>query len=111
MIDFNNKSFSLIDNSANGTVNHETTFLYKQDGTLVTADYYGGSIKYGKIIALLEGNQLNMLYQCITTDNEMKAGKAIADISITPNNKIKLKLHWEWLGDKQDKGTSEYLED
>jgi len=64
-IDFNNKVFSLLENSENGKVNSETIFEYKQKGNLVTADYYGGTIKYGKIIANLKENKLDMLYLCI----------------------------------------------
>ncbi len=109
-INFNHKTFSLLANSENGKVNTETIFEYKQDGNIVTADYYGGTIRCGKIIAVLNGTQLNMLYQCITTKNELKSGKAIAEISFTENDKIKLKLNWEWLGDHNEKGISEYLE-
>lgn len=108
--DFNNKKFALIQNSENGQVNTETIFEYKQNGNLVTADYFGGTIKYGKIIADLQGDKLSMLYQCITTENELKAGKAIAQISVSENEKIKLKLNWEWLNNGNDKGTSEYVE-
>lgn len=107
---FNNKTFSLVENSENGRVNSETIFQYKQEGNLVTADYSGGSIIYGKIISHLEGSQLIMLYQCLTSRNELKAGKAIAEISLTAANKIKLNLKWEWLGDKNEKGVSEYIE-
>ncbi|MCL6295705.1 hypothetical protein [Jejuia spongiicola] len=106
----NNKTFSLIENSKNGKVNSETIFNYKQEGNIVTADYFGGSIKYGKIIATLNNNTLDMLYQCITTENELKAGKAIAKISLTTNNKMMLKLNWEWLGNKNESGISEYIE-
>lgn len=109
-INFHNKIFYLLENSANGKVNAETTFHYQQEGDLVTADYYGGTIRYGKIIGRLEGQQLNMLYQCLTTDNELKAGKAIAQISFAEENKIKLTLNWEWLGEKKGKGQSEYVE-
>lgn len=109
-ISFNNKKFSLIENSENGKVNTDTIFEYKQDGDLVTANYYGGTIRYGKIIAYLENEQLNMLYQCLTMDNELKAGKAIAQISLTATNKIKLTLNWEWLNDQNKKGVSEYIE-
>jgi hypothetical protein len=109
-LNFNNKTFSLIENSENGKVNSDTIFEYKQDGNLVTADYFGGTIRYGKIIAELKDNKLKMLYQCLTTENELKAGKADAEISLTENNKIKLRLNWEWLGDKKDNGISEYIE-
>jgi hypothetical protein len=107
---FNNKTFFLLENSENGKVNSETVFKYKQEGHLVTADYYGGTIKYGKIIAHLNNKTLNMLYQCITTEDELKAGKAVALISLTNKNKMKLTLNWEWLGNKNESGISEYIE-
>ncbi|WP_298533000.1 hypothetical protein [uncultured Algibacter sp.] len=107
---FNNKTFSLLENSEFGKVNSETIFKYKQEGNVVTADYYGGSVKYGKIIAYLSNNTLDMLYQCITTEHELKAGKAVAEINLTEDNKIRLKLNWEWLGEKNENGISEYIE-
>ncbi|MFZ4798032.1 MAG: n-acetylglutamate synthase [Bacteroidia bacterium] len=109
-INFNNKTFYLLENSENGQVNSETIFEYKQEGNLVTAEYYGGNFLYGKIIAVLEGNYLNMLYQCVTKESEMMAGKAKALISFNEYNKIKLALNWEWLGDEKAKGTSVYIE-
>ena len=109
-INFNNKTFSLVVNSENGQVNKETIFNYQQDGKLVTADYYGGSILYGKIIAILKDRQLDMRYQCLTKQHELKAGKAIAEIEFTEQKKIRLKLTWEWLGEQAQKGYSEYIE-
>lgn len=109
-INFNNKKFFLVENSENGTVNSETIFEYKQEGDLVTAIYYGGNIRNGNIIAVVKDNQLEMLYHCLTTENQLKAGKAIAAISIANNNKIKLTLNWQWLNDDQNKGVSEYIE-
>lgn len=109
-INFDNKIFSLVQNSDKGQVDSETIFEYKQDGDLVTADYFGGAIKYGKIIAQLEGDKLNMLYQCLTTSNELKAGKATAKITFTDNGKLKLSLDWEWLSNKDEKGHSVYVE-
>ncbi len=100
----------MVENSENGTVNEETIFAYKQDGILVTADYYGGSVLYGKIIAILERNCLNILYQCVTIQNELKAGKAKAVISVTKNGKMKLALDWEWLGGLNGKGKSIFIE-
>lgn len=51
-----------------------------------------------------------MLYQCITTDNELKAGQALADISLTETGKIKLQLDWRWLGSGNQTGISQYIE-
>ena len=112
MSDFNfvNKRLTLTQNFESGQVNSETVFEYKQQDNLVTADYFGGTIKYGKIIADLKEDELNMLYQCLTTDNQLKAGKAIAKISMTDKGKIKLRLNWEWLTNGNEKGVSEYIE-
>jgi hypothetical protein len=93
-IDFNKKTFSLLENSEKGTVNSDAVFTYTQKGNLVTADYSGGTVVYGKIIARLKEMELDMLYQCLTTSNELKAGKAIAAISFSENGKIKLRLQW-----------------
>jgi hypothetical protein len=109
-INFNNKKFVLLENSKTGKVNSDTVFEYKPSGNMVTADYHGGTINYGKIIVYLSGDKLNMLYQCITIVNELKAGKAIAEVMLTKNNKIKLKLNWEWLTDDKATGKSEYIE-
>ncbi|WP_411029130.1 hypothetical protein [Spongiimicrobium sp. 3-5] len=109
-INFKGKTFSLLDNSKNGTASEHTVFKYDQEGDLVTADYFGGSVRYGKIIAKLEDNTLQMLYQCITVENELKAGKASAKISVVENNKLLLKLNWAWLNGKKEKGTSHYIE-
>lgn len=109
-LNFSNKKFALLENSANGKVDTDTIFIYKQKGNLVTADYHGGNIKYGKIIALLNKDKLDMLYQCLTNDNQLKAGKAIANITVTENQKIKLSLDWEWLNANKTSGKSEYIE-
>ena len=107
---FHNKTFYLVENSESGKVNADTVFNYQQKENIVTADYSGGTIKYGKIIATLDNNILHMLYQCVTSENELKAGKAIAKISLTETYKIHLKLNWQWLNGNQEKGVSEYLE-
>jgi hypothetical protein len=51
-----------------------------------------------------------MIYQCVTSENELKAGKAIAKVSYIKDNKIHLKLNWQWLNENKEKGVSEYLE-
>ena len=51
-VNFNNKTFLLVENSANGKVDFQTIFKYQQQGNLVTANYFGGNIQYGKIIAM-----------------------------------------------------------
>ena len=80
-INLNNKTFILLENSENGEVNSETYFHYKQQGTLVTADYSGGTVIKGSLVGQLIASELLMLYHCITTSNELKAGKATAQLT------------------------------
>lgn len=109
-LSFNNKKFVLVQNSKTGKVNSETLFFYKQERDLVTADYQGGTVRYGKIIALLENDKLDMLYQCVTDEGQLKAGKALATVSFTESQKIRLKLNWEWITGENSRGNSEYIE-
>ncbi len=110
-IDLTGKTFGLLTNSENGEVSTDTLFYYKQNDNLVTAEYHGGTIKYGKIIAKQnENNTLEMLYQCLTTDGELKAGSAYAKVSKNKEGKIQLDLNWQWLNGDKSSGTSIYLE-
>lgn len=109
-INFDKKAFVLQFNTNNGTSNSETIFHYSQENELVTADFSGGSVQYGKIIALHKGDYLDIVYQMLTTENELKSGKAIAKIIVNENHKIELHLNWEWLIGSENKGTSMYVE-
>ena len=109
-VDFNNKTFTLVSNSESGSADNATIFEYKQEKDIVTAIYYGGPIRKGNLIGRLEGRQLHMHYQCITEQNELKSGRAIARIIFTADEKMKLDLNWEWLNASGEKGNSEYLE-
>ena len=110
-IDLDDKRFGLVVNSKNGEVSSDTLFFFHQEGDLVTAEYYFGSIRYGKIIAKQhENNDLEMVYQCLTNDGELKAGSAYAKVSKNKEEKIQLDLNWQWLNGDKSSGTSTYLE-
>ena len=81
-----------------------------QKGNLVTADYHGSKVTYGKIIAYLEKDTLEMLYHCLTAENELKASKAQAKISLTEDQKITLHHDWKWLTGDKGHGKSIYKE-
>lgn len=67
-------------------------------------------MQYGKIIALLKNDKLEMLYQCVTDEGQLKAVKALATVSFTESQKIRLKLNWEWITGEISRGNSEYIE-
>jgi len=109
-ISFEGKTFILLHNSEAGETNEETTFEYEQEGDLVTADYTGGTIRYGKIIGKLKNDQLDLVYQCLTTEGELKSGTAVGKVEFTNEGKMVLKLDWEWLSKSGTTGKSAYIE-
>jgi RimJ/RimL family protein N-acetyltransferase len=108
-INLNNKTFRLQHNTANGTASSDTIFHYKQNGDQITAEFYGGDVLHGNLIARLQGNQLEMLYQMRTKADEMKSGRATAQV-LADDDKLRLALDWEWLSGSGNKGSSTYCE-
>jgi len=63
MINYNDREFRPISNTDNGETSAETTFLYKQDGNILTSSYCGGKIIKGHLIGLVDGNgNIEMCY-------------------------------------------------
>lgn len=106
-----NKVFIPILNSKHGTVTEQTIFRYQQKGSLITATYAGDTILEGHIIGqFIDEETLDIRYHCLTQSGELKTGKAIARISIAENQKLQLDLNWQWLEEKDARGTSRYQE-
>ncbi|MFT4665697.1 MAG: hypothetical protein ACI8YQ_002912 [Polaribacter sp.] len=51
-----------------------------------------------------------MRYHCLTTEDVLKSGKAIAKVILNEEQKILLHLDWEWLDGGGEKATSVYIE-
>ena len=57
----NGKNFRSVTNTENGEVTSETIFKYSQNGSIVTAEYSGGNIVTGHILATMaENGELHM---------------------------------------------------
>ena len=94
-----------------GLSSDETIFHYFQSGTTITGKYKGGLIQEGMIIGKqTEESKIELLYQCLTTEGELKAGESKGIISTTENGKLKLTFKWYWLNGDLSGGTSEYIE-
>jgi hypothetical protein len=76
----------------------------------MTASYSGGTVQCGVLKACLKNTPLDLLYQCLTKENKLKAGKATAGITFSDNNKITLSMNWEWIEGSKGSGQSLYLE-
>ncbi len=97
MINFNNKVFKTTSNSPHGETNEETFFYYKQNGDFITADYKGGSIKSGNLVATAnEDGTLQMQYHHINFKNELLTGVSYSIPTIMSDGKIRITENWQW---------------
>lgn len=107
MINYNNKTFRPISNTANGETSHETVFIYKQIGNILTSEYSGGKIVKGHLIGLVhEDGQINMSYHQVNIHGELMTGTCISTPEILSNGKIRLHEKWEWTSGDKLKGQS-----
>jgi len=97
MLNLNKKKFRSIVNSTNAEVSIDTVFNYYQDGRIVWADYSGGSILKGSLIATMddEGN-LSMKYHHLNTKFQLMAGQCRSTPEILSDGRIRFYEKWKW---------------
>ena len=109
-MNLDNKKFISIENK-NGLSSNETIFHYFQSGTVITGNYKGGAIKEGFIVGKqIEKSKIELLFQCLTKEGELKVGESKGIISENQNGKLELKFDWNWLNGDLSGGKSEYIE-
>ena len=96
-INYNNRLFRPVSSSETAEVSRETIFRYHQKGNLVWAEYEGGEIIFGTLIArITENDCLDMRYQHLNNNNEIMTGKCFSTPEILPDGKIRLYERWQW---------------
>ncbi len=104
---YDDKKFRSIEDSGSGEVSAETVFLYHQNGNLVWAEYGGGEIVYGTLIAKCEtGGTLDMRYQHLNQSGELMTGKCISTPERLPDGRIRLYEKWRWTSGDLSSGES-----
>ena len=105
----NGKTFRATANSSHGTLNTETKMIFSEDPSEITAVYAGGTIRTGFVVGRRNGDfTIEMLYQCITVDGELKAGQATASFAQDPVSGETMHLNWQWLTGDREAGESDW---
>lgn len=105
------KIFKSVSNTENGEVGAETVFHYHQNERVVWAEYEGGDIVKGHLVAnVLVSGQLDMRYHHINKRGEIMIGKCLSTPEWMNNGKIRFKEEWQWLTGDMSSGYSEILE-
>lgn len=106
-INYDNRIFKSVQNSETGEVSSETTFHYHQKENLVWAEYSGGDIVFGTLLAkVLENSSLEMRYQHLNKTGALMTGKCFSTPEIMENGKIRLFENWQWTSGDFSKGAS-----
>jgi hypothetical protein len=96
-INYDNRKFASIKNSGSGEVGAETVFYYHQQGDLVWAEYGGGEIVRGMLVAKCdEHGRLDMRYQHVNTRGELMTGECRSTPEVLPGGRIRLHEKWQW---------------
>ena len=94
---YDGKTFRSLSNTANGQVGAETIFHYHQDGHIVWAEYSGGSIIRGTIIATVgQGDVLDMRYHHVDNQGELMTGKCLSTPKKLEDGRLQMQEKWEW---------------
>ena len=104
------RKFVTTDNE-HGLSSNETIFHYYQNGDVITGTYKGGAIVEGFIVGKQTGEfTIELLFQCITNERELKVGASKGIISESSSGKLKLNFDWNWLNGDLSGGKSQYME-
>jgi hypothetical protein len=105
------KVFRSVSNTGNGDVDAETVFHYRQTADIVTADYSGGCIVAGHLIArMLAGGRLDMRYHHLNDKGDFMLGKCLSIPERLPDGRLRFKEEWQWLSGDRSSGYSEIEE-
>jgi hypothetical protein len=106
-IEYDGKVFKTIENTENGEVNQETIFHYKQINNLVWAEYSGGGIIIGHLVAVADDNgNLDMRYHHLNENNEIMTGICKSRPVVLEDGRLRMHEEWEWTCKDYSKGYS-----
>lgn len=110
-MNYDGKTFRSAGNTANGEVSSDTIFHYHQDGSIVWAEYAGGSIVRGSLIAkVIEGEGedggLDMRYQHVNKDGALMTGRCRAKPERLEDGRLRMREVWQWTSGDCSKGES-----
>lgn len=106
-INYNNRVFKSVSNSATGEVSSETTFHYYQIENTVWAEYSGGEIAFGHLLAkVLDNGSLEMSYHHLNKNSDLMTGNCRSTPEILPDGRIRLYEKWQWTSGDLSTGES-----
>ncbi|MCO6509658.1 MAG: hypothetical protein J5I65_02600 [Aridibacter famidurans] len=106
-VDYNGRVFKAIENSSSGEVSGDTVFRYFQGEKVVWAEYGGGEIVRGFLIAtVLEDGKLDARYQHVNRSGEIMTGVCSTTPEVLADGRLRLHEKWQWTSGDGSAGES-----
>lgn len=106
-ISYDGSTFKSVINSGTGEVSDETIFHYHHKADLVWAEYAGGQIRFGTLVAkVLEDGLLDMRYQHLNARGELMTGECRSTPELLPDGRLRLHEKWKWTSGDLSEGES-----
>lgn len=101
------KIFVSAGNTSNGDVSRATRFHYRQSGGRVWATYRGGGVRFGHLVANMDGGgRLDMRYQHADLAGAVRTGTCRSTPAILPDGRMSLVEEWQWTNGDLSEGSS-----
>jgi hypothetical protein len=105
-----NRHFELVENSA-GHAGAKTMMKFSEHVEPFLGSYTGPNTVHGQVIVKTSPAGLTeMLYQSLTTDGELAAGRAEVLLFEEENKPATMQLNWQWLTGSLTSGVSIWRE-
>jgi hypothetical protein len=106
-MNYNGKIFKPIVTSETSEISINTIFKYQQNGTILTCDYSGDTIKKGHLIGVVkQDDTIEMCYHQVNHNDILMTGNCISKPEILSNGKIRLHEKWKWTSGDKSEGES-----
>lgn len=106
-INYDGRRFRSVENSSTGEVGAGTAFEYHQAGDMVWAEYAGGGILRGHLIAVCDDDGgLDMRYQHINAGGVLMTGICSTVAETLADGRLRLHERWQWTCGDHSKGES-----
>ena len=106
-LNLDGRTFRSVANTPNGEVGAETIFRYHQSGNIVSAEYSGGAIVTGHLLAVMDDHgRLDMRYHHLNNQGALMAGQCVSTPERLPDGRLRFHEAWQWLTGDRSSGQS-----
>lgn len=90
------KHMRVIAPAAGAVVSSDTHLVFSETGSMISARYYGGTIRLGYLVGRRIGQSAVFRYAQLSVDDHLDGGVSRCDLLITPAGRLRVTEHYQW---------------